>query len=76
MEIPEYVFGIPTKKTRSKERVALIRRYYTDLWIKLQKEGKRNSVFNDYLGVEIYVVEKAIKRRFTLRQKTGSRHTP
>ena len=58
MEIPEYVFGIPTKKTRSKERVALIRRYYTDLWIKLQKEGKRNSVFNDYLGVEIYVVEK------------------
>ena len=58
MEVPEYVHGIPTQKSRSKERVALIRSYYSDLWVKLQKEGKRNSVFNDYLQVEIFIVEK------------------
>ena len=58
MEIPEYVNGIPTKKTKSKERVQLINEYYSKLWKKLQKEGRSNSVFNKFLGVDVYVVEK------------------
>ena len=58
MEIPEYVYGIPTQKSKSKERVELIRDYYSKLWKKLQKEGRGNSVFNEFLGVEIYIVEK------------------
>ncbi len=58
MEIPEYVYGIPTLKTKSKERVELIRNYYSKLWQKLQKEGRSNSVYNEFLGVDIYIVEK------------------
>ena len=58
MEIPEYVYGIPTQKSKSKERVELIRDYYSKLWKKLQREGRGNSVFNEFLGVEIYIVEK------------------
>ena len=58
MEIPEYVCGIPTLKAKSKERVELIRDYYSKLWKKLQKEGRSNSIYNDYLGVEVYVIEK------------------
>lgn len=58
MEIPEYVYGIPTKKAKSKERVELIRDYYSKLWRKLQKEGRSNSVFNRFLGVDVFVVEK------------------
>ena len=58
MEIPEYVFGIPTQKTKSKERVGLIRDYYAKLWKKLQKEGQSNSVFNRFLGVNVFIVEK------------------
>ena len=58
MEIPEYVCGIPTLKAKSKERVELIRDYYSKLWKKLQKEGRSNSIYNDYLGVEVYDIEK------------------
>ena len=43
MEIPEFVYGIPTPKGKSKERVGLIKDYYSMLWKKLQKEGRNNS---------------------------------
>lgn len=58
MDIPEYIKGIPTKKSKSKERVGLIRDYYSKLWKKLQKEGRRNSVHNKFLGVDVFVIEK------------------
>ena len=58
MEIPEYVYGIPTPKAKSKERVELIRDYYSKLWKKLQKEGQSNSVYNEFLGVDVFIVEK------------------
>ena len=58
METPEYIEGIPTKKSQSKERVELIRDYYAKLWKKLQKEGRSNSVFNKFLGVNVFIVEK------------------
>ena len=58
MEIPEYVYGIPTQKAKSKERVELIRDYYSKLWKKLQKEGRSNSVYNEFLGVDVFIVEK------------------
>ena len=57
-EIPEYVEGIPTKKAESKKRVELIRGYYSNLWKKLQKERQSNAIFNNYLGVDVYIVEK------------------
>ena len=55
--IPEFINGIPTAKHRSKERMALIRSYYQRLWKKLQKEGRTNKIFNDYLGVDVFIVE-------------------
>ena len=58
METPEYVSGIPTQKTRSKERVQLIKDYYSRLWKKLQKEGRNNSIFNKFLGVNVFIIEK------------------
>ena len=73
MEIPEYVNGIPTKKTKSKERVQLINEYYSKLWKKLQKEGRSNSVFNKFLGVNVYVVEKeSDKKTIYAASKTGN----
>lgn len=55
--LPEYIQGIPTAKYRSGERMILIRNYYVILWKKLQKESKNNKIFNNYLGVDIYIVE-------------------
>lgn len=55
--LPDFVSGIPTAKNRSRERRSLIAGYYSNLWKRLQKEGKKNMIFNDYLGVNIYIVE-------------------
>ena len=56
--IPEYISGIPTAKNRSRERMDLIRNYYSKLWIRLQREKGRYTIFNEYLGVDVYIVEK------------------
>jgi hypothetical protein len=55
--LPEFIAGIPTAKHRSKERMSLIRSYYQRLWKKLQREGRINKIFNDYLGVDVFIVE-------------------
>ena len=55
--LPEYISGIPTAKNRSRERRSLISKYYSNLWKKLQRQGRKNMIFNDYLGVNIYIVE-------------------
>ena len=58
LSIPEYIEGIPTEKKRSKERVALIKRYYQCLWRILQIKGQGNWIVNDFLGTNIYIVER------------------
>lgn len=55
--LPEFIAGIPTAKHRSKERMDLIRSYYQRLWKKLQREGRINKIFNDYLGVDVFIIE-------------------
>ena len=56
--IPEYIAGIPTAKKASKERVALIKSYYEKLWKQLQRTNKGNRIYNGFLGVDIFIVEK------------------
>ena len=56
-DLPEYVSGIPTAKNKSRERMDLIRNYYSNLWKKLQKEGNTNKIFNNYLGVDVYIIK-------------------
>ena len=55
--IPEKIEGIPTAKNLSKERVGLIRKYYFNLWKKLQRSGRGNKIFCNYLGVDVFIVE-------------------
>ena len=55
--LPEFISGIPTAKNQSKERRSLIAKYYENLWKKLQREGRKNMIYNDYLGVNVYIVE-------------------
>ena len=56
--IPEYIEGIPTAKKRSTERFELIMNYYKTLWKKLQREGRANSIKNEFLNADIFIVEK------------------
>lgn len=55
--LPEKIEGIPTAKKQSKERVELIKKYYINLWKKLQKAGRGNKIFCNYLGVDVFIVE-------------------
>lgn len=57
INLPEFISGIPTAKNQSKERRSIIAKYYEKLWKKLQKEDRKNMIFNDYLGVNVYIVE-------------------
>lgn len=61
--LPEFINCIPTAKHRSRERRSLIAKYYSNLWKKLQKEGRKSTVFNDYLGVCIYIVENESNKK-------------
>ena len=56
-DLPEYISGIPTAKNKSRERMDLIRNYYSNLWKRLQREKGKYTIFNDYLGVDVYIVE-------------------
>ena len=56
--LPEFIAGIPTAKHRSGERMVLIRNYYVNLWKRLQREKGKYIIFNDYLGVDVYIIEK------------------
>ena len=55
MELPEYIEGIPTEKSRSAERRIIIRRFYINLWKMFQHEGRANMVFNEFLGVNVHI---------------------
>ena len=57
-DLPEYVSGIPTAKNKSRERMVLIRNYYSNLWKRLQREMVEYKIYNDYLGVYVYIIEK------------------
>lgn len=56
--IPEYIEGIPTAKKRSSERFELIMSYYKNLWKQLQREGMSNSIRNEFLKADIFIIEK------------------
>lgn len=57
MEIPDYIEDIPTKKSKRRERYALILEYYELLWKQLQQEGLPNAVHNSFLQADIFVVQ-------------------
>ena len=56
--LPEYISGIPTAKNRSRERRSLIANYYSNLWKRLQREGHGYRIYNNYLGVDVYIIEQ------------------
>ena len=57
MAIPEYIEGIPTKKSLGNDRLKLIIEYYDKLWKRLQREVNSNYIINDFLQTKIYIVK-------------------
>lgn len=55
--LPEFIQGIPTAKNKSRERRSLIAQYYSNLWKRLQRAGHNNRIYNDYLGVDVFIIQ-------------------
>ena len=67
-DIPEFIEGIPTKKSRKDERTELVKGYYKELWRRLDRENSirlnigqnpedsGRYIIND-LGIKIHVQE-------------------
>lgn len=56
-DVPEFIEGIPTKKSLIRERRELIVKYYDSLWKRLQRETGSNYIVNDFLQTKIYIVK-------------------
>ncbi len=56
-DIPEFIEGIPTKKSRIKERREKIKEYYEKLWRRLQRETGSNYIYNEVLQTNLYIIK-------------------
>jgi len=56
MEVPKVIDGIDTDKNASEQRRNLIRQTYMDLLQRLQQTKGKKAVFNDFLGVDVYII--------------------
>jgi len=56
MNIPKMIDGIVADKNASEQRRNLIRKTYMDLLQHLQQTKGKKAIFNDFLGVDVYII--------------------
>jgi len=54
--IPKIIDGIVTGKNENEQRRDIIRRAYMDLLQRLQQTKGKKAVFNQFLGVDVYII--------------------
>ena len=59
-ELPEFIQGIATRKSASKQRREIVKEAYTKLLDKLGKKNGKNKLFvhNDFLNVNVWFVNR------------------
>ena len=63
MEIPNVIDGILTDKGASEQRRNLIKQTYMDLLQHLQQTKGKKAVFNDFLGVDVYIIMRESEQK-------------
>ena len=63
MEIPNVIEGIPTEKSANEIRRNIIRQTYMNLLQQLQQTKGRKAVFNDFLGVDVYIIMRESEQK-------------
>jgi len=63
MEIPNVIEGIDTDKNASAKRRILIRQTYMDLLQRLQQTKGKKAVFNNFLGVDVYIIMRESEQK-------------
>jgi len=63
MEIPKVIGGIDTDKNANAQRRNFIRQTYMDLLQRLQQTKGKKAVFNDFLGVDVYIIMRESEQK-------------
>jgi len=63
MEIPPIIEGITTDRNTSEQRRNLIRQTYIDLLQRLQQTKGKKAIFNDFLGVDVYIIMRESEQK-------------
>ena len=63
MELPKTIEGISTDKSASEQRRDFIRQTYMNLLQRLQQTKGKKAVFNDFLGVDVYIIMRESEQK-------------
>ena len=63
MELPQIIDGIETDKEASAQRRNVIKQAYMNLLQKLQQTRGKKAVFNDFLGVDVYIIMRESEQK-------------
>jgi len=63
MEIPKLIEGIATAKNASEQRRNIIRQTYMNLLQHLQQTKGKKAIFNDFLGVDVYIIMRESEQK-------------
>ena len=65
-KLPEYISDIATDKGASSQRRNIIKQTYMDLLEKLQRVNGKKAVYNDFLGVDVYIIMRESYKKASL----------
>ena len=63
MEIPKLIDGIATDKNANDQRRNFIKQTYMDLLQHLQQTKGKKAVFNDFLGVDVFIIMRESEQK-------------
>jgi len=55
-EFPKTINGIPTEKNATEQRREIVKNTYFELLERLQRTKGKKTVYNDFLGVNVYIL--------------------
>jgi hypothetical protein len=63
MDIPQMIDGIATDKNASEQRRNIIRQTFMNLLDQLQQTKGKKAFFNDFLGVDVYIIMRESEQK-------------
>jgi len=63
MEIPKIIEGIATDKDAVEQRRNFIRKTYMNMLQRLQQTKGKKAIFNDFLGVDVYIIMRESEQK-------------
>ena len=66
IELPHIIDGIETNKNATKQRREFIKQTYMNLLEKLQQMNGKKAVYNNFLGVDVYIIMRESYKKASL----------